>query len=171
MESILKFFTSYWETIIAVSGFIISIINLIYLIKNNLKSIDIKELYFLKMVITNKYHYEFTTIFVNKSKLPISIINIEIINNNKSYYSKSDKTIVCEHKDSQGVITKIMTADFPINLNCLESKKEIIYFKLDEELEKENFKMIIYTNRGKLEKNVSFKQKQVKIQEYAKNLF
>ena len=103
---------------------------------------------------------------INKSKQPISIINIEIINKEKSYYAKSDKTIISERKDSSGVVTKFMTADFPINLGCLEAKKEIIYFKLDEE-----FDLIIYTNRGKVIKKVNYNQKQITPEEYINNLF
>ena len=133
-----------------------------------MKSIDIKEMFYLKIFLYKKYIYEFSIMLINKSKQPISIINIEIINNGKSYYAKNDKTIITESKKQE---IKIMTADFPINLTCLEAQKQIIYFKLDEELENEKFDLIIYTNRGKVIKHVDYTQKQITPEEYINNLF
>lgn len=47
IKSIIDFFTSNWQTIIAILGFGISLFNLLYLLKNNKKKIEIKELFYL----------------------------------------------------------------------------------------------------------------------------
>ena len=169
LSNIINLIKINWKDLITISAFALSIFNFIYLVKTNFKSISIKELFYTKIKVNQKYQYEFGIILINKSRQPISIIELSFKDNKKTYNSKLDKTIVSV-KSSKETKTTYYSSEFPINLKSLESSKELILFSLDEELEKEDITFYITTNRGKIRKKLKFKGKFIEIKEYLEKI-
>lgn len=170
MNTIFEFCIINWEPIIAVLGFLLSIINFSYLIKNNWKSIGIKEIFYTKTKLEGKIFYEFNMILMNKSRQPISIVDISFENKGKMCSAKLDRTKIGHSTDPKNVTTTFYSSEFPINLNGLESSKEMILFCLTDEINNEEIDLIITTNRGKIKKMVDFKNKNITIDQYLERI-
>ena len=171
IKLVVEFFSKNWQGIIAVLGFGISLFNLLYLLKNNRKKIKIRELFYLKLKMTQKYFYEFNLIVTNESRLPISIIDAKILNNGKVYSAKMDRQIIKQHKSKSHPDITFYSSEFPINLSGLDSSKEMIVFSLDEKIEKEEFTIIFTTSRGVVKKKVNFVEKEITPNEYMEKTF
>lgn len=169
MTKIMQFIGKNWEPIIAISGLVLSIFNFFILNKNNRKSISIKELFYLVININGTYTYEFNLIIVNKSKQPISIVDVSFENKGNVYSAKPDRTIVSTKK-SNGTTISYYSSEFPINLAGLESTKELLQFKLKNKLDTEILNLKIMTSRGIVNKKVSFENKKITTEEYLKQL-
>lgn len=166
MIKVLDFFICNWEPIVAVLGFLISLLNLWYLLKNNRKSINIREIFYTKNKYSGNYFYELNMILTNKSRLPISIVDVSFENKGKLYSSKLDRTKISSYKDPKNGIVNFYSSEFPINLNGLESSKEMLLFCLEEEINIEKLKLIITTSRGKIKKKINFEGKNISVHEY-----
>lgn len=167
MKIICDFLILNWEPIIAVLGFILSVINICYLIKTNTKSIEIKEIFYTKLNLKDRFFYEFNMIFMNKSRQPISIVDISFINKEKICSAKLDKTKISSYTDSKTkAVTTFYSSEFPINFNGLESTREMILFTLTDNIENEEMEFKITTNRGIIKKKVNFKDKYITPEEY-----
>lgn len=169
LNNIYTFITKNWEDIITIFAFIFSVFNFAYLVKTNFKSISIKEIFYTNLKFNKKNLYEFNLIFINKSRQPISIIDISFKSNNKKYSSKLDKNIISTYSSGEGKTT-FYSSDFPINLKSLEASKEMILFTLEEELENEELTFIITTNRGNIKKKVNYKDKFITPEEYLERI-
>lgn len=169
LNNIWNFIKTNWKDIITISAFILSFFNFTYLVKTNFKSVSIKEIFYTNLKFNKKNQYEFNMFLINKSRQPLSIVDISFENNKKIYNSKLDKTIVSV-KSSKDTKTTYYSSEFPINLKSLESSKELILFTLDEELEKEKITFTITTNRGVIKKKVNFENKFITPEEYLERI-
>lgn len=170
MDNIIYFLFKYWSEIVATLALLISIINIIINFILNYKNLDIKINFYLEHKFNNKFFIELNTILINKSKQPISIVDIKFENNNKIYSAKNEKSVISQKKSSDEEI-KIYNSELPINLIGLESSKEMFLFKLDDCLEKSEISLTINTNRGKINKKINLSDKKITIQDYLRNLF
>lgn len=73
MEELILFIKNHYEAILSVLTFIISMINLIYLIFTNKKKIAFKIENYTSADVDSKNFYMFNMEFMNKSRLSISI--------------------------------------------------------------------------------------------------
>lgn len=166
MEAIISFITGYWQQIIAIIGLLLSLFNFIYLLKNNFKRIFIKEIFYTTIKMDDNYYYEFNIIIMNKSRQPISIVDVSFKNSNKIYSSKLDRTKIATYNEKKSDEVKYYSSEFPINLGSLESSKELLLFSLKEKLETEKIKVTIMTNRGKIRKVLNFQNKFIELKDY-----
>ena len=141
--------------ILGILGFIISLINLIHYFAIRRVNLDIS---FLKYSV-NDYTYGNERIFVqyrfdNKSQLPITITDIQLIINNKSYLSDYlPHEIFSYCKRSKGEIVDYhpkYNDKLPINLNELSSRSDFLVFVVPQGTLKEDEKQLTFqirTNR------------------------
>lgn len=161
-----EFFIKNWEGIIAILGLILSLSNSIYILINNRKALEIKEIFYTKRKIKDKIYYEFNMIIINKSVLPISISDIKLQSDSNQYDVKLDKSKVSELKNTNGESTTFYSSSFPINLNGLEASREMLIFSLDKELLTEVNELILMTSRGKVNIEINFQDKYITTSEY-----
>lgn len=86
MKELVLFIKNHYEAILSVLAFIISIINLIYLIFTNKKRISFKIENYTSEKVNNKILYIFNMEFMNKSRLSISINDLIFIDDTIEYY-------------------------------------------------------------------------------------
>lgn len=166
MKEVFEFMVEHWEPVVAVLGFVLSLYNLFYLLKNNRKSLQLKEIYYLKTKVDHgKINYSFQLILANGSRVPISILDMQICNHQKLYSVRPDRQQYCTIHSSDEDLT-YYSADFPLNLIGLESTKQQVIFTLDEELESEKLCLTIKTNRGTVRKRVDFSDKYMEDEEF-----
>ena len=85
MKELVLFIKNHYEAILSILAFIISIINLIYLIFTNKKRISFKIENYTSSKVNNKNFYMFNIEFMNKSRLSISINDLIFIDGENSY--------------------------------------------------------------------------------------
>ena len=86
MKELVLFIKNHYEAILSILAFIISIINLIYLIFTNKKRIPFKIENYTSEKVNNKILYIFNVEFMNKSRLSISINDLIFIDDTSEYY-------------------------------------------------------------------------------------
>ena len=78
--------------------------------------------------MNKKYFYELNLIITNESRLPISIVDAKIINNEKEYSAKLDRQIIKQYKSKNCLDVTFYSSEFLLNLSGLDSSKELIIF-------------------------------------------
>lgn len=158
MEKIIEFFKNNFNTILSILAFIISLINLIYLILTNKKNLTFNIRNYTLANVNKKHFYMFNVEFVNKSRLPISINEITILDNKNKYKIIKSPRLLAEKdtKRNKEIIRhqEVHSAKFPINITGLSSKQEFLVMYGPEKIVNEKTKIIINTNRGKIVKKV-----------------
>ena len=139
--------------IAGILGFIMSLTAWIYTLHSNRVN--------LKVSIYDIKSFEETTflnmLFVNNSKLPISITNISVIINDRTIKCTTASKIIYENvrksgKEILGVDIQ-RSASLPIQIQALNAVREFILFENLQELPKSSathLTFLISTNRGKL---------------------
>lgn len=158
-----------WTLALSIIAIILSLINFIYLYCTNKKKLDIN----IRNYTTSQYpptkdkenpfFYMIYIDFINKSRLPIAITSVQIIDSENIYnINLSSERIAEKNRKQNNVIIERQTVDsagFPINLNGLTAKGEILLMYGKKEFSNEKSILIINTNRGKVKKKINIKQK------------
>ena len=149
MNELLEFIKSHYSSILSISAFIISLINLVYLVLTNRKNLKINIVNYTIANVNNKNFYMFNIELINKSRLPISI------NDNKEKYKiiKSPRMLAEKDRKRNSEIIRhqeIHSAKFPINVLGLSSEQKFIVMYGPEKIKSNNSIIIISTNRGKI---------------------
>lgn len=85
VNEFIEFLKNNYESILSISAFIISLINLIYLLSTNKKKLVFQVTNYTKAKVKNKDFYMFNVDLINKSRLPISVNEISFINDAEIY--------------------------------------------------------------------------------------
>ena len=162
MKELVLFIKNHYEAILSVLAFIISIINLIYLIFTNKKRISFKIENYTSSKVNNKNFYMFNMEFMNKSRLSISINDLIFIDGENSYSIIKSPRLLAEKSTTRNreVIRhqEVHSTKFPINITGLTSEQKFIVMYGPEKFENEMIKIIIMTNRGKIKKKINIKK-------------
>lgn len=143
--------------IIGIIGFILSLINFVYVLENNRKKLNIRfgdmnvsDYYEGKDVL--KVHFSFE----NESQLPISITRIQLVIEKELYDCLRLPVIIEEVTRKRG--TEIYDRDLiksipvPINLDSLSAESGFLAFSISQGKLSKNEKVLTFricTNRGK----------------------
>ncbi len=143
-----------WEIvshIVGISGFILSLITAIILLVNERRSLDISIYDIMRKGDRNYLLFS----IANKSRLNISVLAIHVI---------QDETFQIDHNSkyfhsitiNERVIHESYTTGLPINICGLDSVRGVARtIKSPHTLYSLSAKVIIYTNRGKITRNIS----------------
>lgn len=160
----------------SIIALILSLLNLTYLIITNKKKIElnIRNYTYIKTSATAKsFFYMFNVEFINKSRQPIAVTSMVFIDGDKSFEIDLEQQRVAdkEKKRGQEVIerNKLDSADFPINLTGLTAIRKILIMHGDDNFQNEEIKVIINTNRGKVNKIIKIKDKYFSSADFTKN--
>lgn len=172
MSILIDFLKNNYGILLSVSAFIISLINLIYLLITNKKRLTININNYTFSNVNNRKFYMFNVEFINKSRLPISVNEI-IIESNKEKYKiiKSPRMLSEKDRKQNGLVIKhqeIHSAKFPINILGLTSEHKFIVMYGPDRIDETISTIIINTNRGKITKKVLLNNYYVKIDEFTK---
>lgn len=172
MKELLEFVKSHYSAILSISAFIISLINLVYLLITNKKKLKINIINFTIGDVNNKHFYMINVELINKSRLPISINEI-IIEDNKEKYKiiKSPRMLAEKDRKRNNEIIKhqeIHSTKFPINIAGLSSEQKFIVMYGPKKLKNDNSKIIISTNRGGLIQKVSLNRYYLQPEDFTK---
>ena len=120
MKELVLFIKNHYEAILSILAFIISIINLIYLIFTNKKRISFKIENYTSSKVNNKNFYMFNIEFMNKSRLSISINDLIFIDGENSYSIIKSPRLLAEKNTTRNreVIRhqEVHSTKFPINI-------------------------------------------------------
>lgn len=154
MNELLEFIKSHYSSILSISAFIISLINLVYLVLTNRKNLKFNIINYTIANVNNKKFYIFNIELINKSRLPISINEITIKDNKEKYkIIKSPRMLAEKDRTRNSEIIRhqeIHSAKFPINVLGLSSEQRFIVMYGPEKIKSNNSIIIISTNRGKI---------------------
>lgn len=153
MKELLDFFKTHYTAVLSICAFIISLINLIYLLITNRKKLDFNIVNFTICDVNIKHFYMFNVELINKSRLPISVNEIIIENNKEKYIIIKSPRMLVERDRKRNNITKhqeIHSAKFPINIAGLSSEQKFIVMYGPEKINDSSSKIIINTNRGRI---------------------
>lgn len=143
--------------VLGIAGFIISLINLIhYFISRKINL----EITFLEYAHRNYIkgnrrlivHYQIN----NKSQLPISITNIQVLVNNKLYSEDYETHEILAYKRIAKDVNEYVPTynkHLPINLDCLQSNSGYLVFSISEDIFPKIDEGLIFqicTNRNKV---------------------
>ena len=134
---------------ISIFALVLSIANIIYLIICNHKRINILLNTYTKSIINGKYIYKFDLLIENKSRLPIAINSVKIVN-------KNPKLISVITRKTDNMITenyKLFSAKFPINISGLISDRKFLELSIVEDIDGECL-FEFFTNRGIIKKEI-----------------
>lgn len=151
----MKTLINHYESILSILAFIISTINLIYLIFTNKKKVAFKIENYTSQYTNNKYFYIFNIEFVNKSRLPISINDLTFIDKDNKYSIIKTPRLLA---DDTIYNKEIHSTKFPINITGLTSEQKFIVMHGPKKFEKDTIEVIILTNRGKIKKKIHIKK-------------
>ena len=130
MKELVLFIKNHYEAILSILAFIISIINLIYLIFTNKKRISFKIENYTSSKVNNKNFYMFNIEFMNKSRLSISINDLIFIDGENSYSIIKSPRLLAEKNTTRNreVIRhqEVHSTKFPINITGLTSEQKFI---------------------------------------------
>lgn len=130
MKELVLFIKNHYEAILSILAFIISIINLIYLIFTNKKRISFKIENYTSSKVNNKNFYMFNIEFMNKSRLSISINDLIFIDGENSYSIIKSPRLLAEKNTTRNreVIRhqEVHSTKFPINITGLTSKNLLL---------------------------------------------
>lgn len=162
MRELILVIKNHYEAILSVLAFIISMINLIYLLFTNKKKIAFKIENYTSSKVDSKNFYMFNIEFINKSRLPISINDLIIIDGTNTYSIIKSPRLLAEKTTTRNkeVIRhqEVHSAKFPINITGLTSKQKFIVMYGPEKFQDEKVKIILLTNRGTRKKKISIKK-------------
>ena len=157
MEELILFIKNHYEAILSVLTFIISMINLIYLIFTNKKKIAFKIENYTSADVDSKNFYMFNMEFMNKSRLSISINDLIFVDRTDTYSIIKFPKLLAEKSTTRNkeVIRhqrhqEVHSTKFPINITGLTSEQRFIVMYGPEKFENEKIKIILLTNRGKI---------------------
>ena len=113
MKELVLFIKNHYEAILSILAFIISIINLIYLIFTNKKRISFKIENYTSSKVNNKNFYMFNIEFMNKSRLSISINDLIFIDGENSYSIIKSPRLLAEKNTTRNMelIRRIYTRE------------------------------------------------------------
>lgn len=172
MKEVFEFVKNHYSTILSISAFIISLINLIYLLTTNKKKLKVNIANFTICNVNNKHFYMFNVELINESRLPISVNEIIFKDNKKEYkVIKSPRMLAEKDRKRNNEIIKhqeIHSAKFPINVVGLSSEQKFIVMYGPEKITNDNSKIIINTNRGKVTQKVNLNNNYLSSEEFAK---
>ena len=172
MKQLINFIINHYSTILSVSAFLISLVNLIYLLITNKKKLKIYFINFTIGEVNNKHFYMFNIELINESRLPISINEISFENNKETYKVIKSPRILAEkdieHNNKIIKHQEIHSAKFPINIAGLSSEQKFIVMYGPKKLNDSFSKITISTNRGKITKKINLNQYYLKSNEFIK---
>lgn len=162
MEELILFIKNHYEAILSVLTFIISMINLIYLIFTNKKKIAFKIENYTSADVDSKNFYMFNMEFMNKSRLSISINDLIFVDGTNRYSIIKSPRLLAEKSTTRNkeVIRhqEVHSTKFPINITGLTSEQKFIVMYGPEKFENEEIEIILLTNRGKIKKKIHIKK-------------
>ena len=142
---------------ISIFALVLSIANTIYLIICNHKRINILLNTYTKSIINGKYIYIFDLLIENKSRLPIAINSVKIVNKNIEYDMNRNPKLISDITSKTGnMITgnyKLFSAKFPINISGLISDRKFLELSIVEDIDGECL-FEFFTNRGIIKKEI-----------------
>lgn len=113
----------------------------------------------------DKRFYCLTSILENRSRLPISVTSIALIVGDFEYMHHNEKTFLYggsypTTNDDKEVV-KIMSNEFPVNIDYLSAKTIRTIFNLNKEITTNKVSLRINTTRGEiLVKDIEFSKEQ-----------
>lgn len=159
--------------LIATLGFIISIINLIYIVYTDKKKIKLLLNEYTVIKIKNESYYMFNLFCNNESKHPIAVSSIKIFSRNKEYIIQTTprRLMSCEEKKGDEIYSRkeLYSSIFPYNLGSFSSGLMLCLLKTEDKLSEE-IALEIYTNRGKIKQKVVLKSKEICFEKFDKDL-
>ena len=162
MEELILFIKNHYEAILSVLAFIISMINLIYLIFTNKKKIAFKIENYTSTDVDSKNFYMFNMEFVNKSRLSISINDLIFVDRTDTYSIIKFPKLLAEKSSTRNKEVarhqEVHSTKFPINITGLTSEQKFIVMYGPEKFENEEIEIILLTNRGKIKKKIHIKK-------------
>lgn len=173
MGEIINFIVNNFSIILSVLALIISFINLIYLFFTNRKKLNIEiNNYTLMNIGESKNWYIFNVELINKSRLPVSINEINILDKGITYAIIKSPRLLSEKNNTRNreIIKhqEVHSSKFPINLGGLTSEQKFIVMYGPERFSDDKVKIIINTNRGKIKKNLVYKNLYLTATDFAK---
>lgn len=160
--------------VLSIISLFLSMINLIYLFVTNRKNLDMIINSYTILHLNDRIYFIFNIELINKSRLPISINEMVIENDNNKYKISKTPNIFMKAKVTSGDIISdrknASTAIFPINLSGLTSIQKFIFMYGDNDKKLNDINVVINTNRGKIVKEVNFNSCYLKINDFCKEM-
>lgn len=175
MKEVIDFIVKNLSIIISVIALIISIINLIYLLMTNKKRFNLTIENYSQGKVDNKDFYFFNVILSNKSRLPIAINEISLVEQEEIYTFIKSPRLLLEGQTTRGkeVLKRkeIYSSKFPLNINGLCSEQFFLVMYGPKDFNSKKVKIIINTSRGKVKRKIiNFKKYFIQSDNFFKEL-